>query len=65
MKKVLFLSLVLIAMMVVACGPSQEEVVAEATAQEQLVADSISAYEAQLTVEIDTTVEVVEIPVAE
>jgi uncharacterized protein YcfL len=45
MKKTLFLSLALIAMMVVACGPSQEEVAAEVAAQEQLTADSVLAFD--------------------
>ena len=45
MKKTLFLSLVLVAMMVMACGTGQEEAVTEVAAQEQLAADSVLAFD--------------------
>lgn len=43
MKKTLFLSLVLVAMMVMACGTSQEEAVTEAT--QETVVDSTPTFD--------------------
>ncbi|MCB0409564.1 MAG: hypothetical protein KDD29_05055 [Flavobacteriales bacterium] len=47
MKKVFILPVVLIASMVVSCGPSQEEI----EAKEQAIADSTAAYQAQIEAE--------------
>ncbi len=43
------LPVALIAMMVVACGPSQEEI----AAQEQVIADSVAAHEAQVILDAE------------
>lgn len=43
------LPVALIAMMVVACGPSQEEI----AAQEQAIADSVAAHEAQVILDAE------------
>ena len=49
MKKMFILPVALIAMMVVSCGPTQEEI----AAKEQAVADSTVAYDAQIQAEAD------------
>ncbi len=49
MKKMFILPVALIAMMVVSCGPTQEEI----AAKEQAVADSTAAYDAQIQAEAD------------
>tara|TARA_R110001592_G_scaffold251081_3_gene513760 strand:+ start:1933 stop:2169 length:237 start_codon:yes stop_codon:yes gene_type:complete len=49
MKKNIMLPVALIAMMVVACGPSQEEI----AAQEQVIADSVAAHEAQVILDAE------------
>lgn len=49
MKKMFILPVALIALMVTACGPSQEE----SAAKEQAMADSTAAYDAQVQAEAD------------
>jgi uncharacterized protein YcfL len=49
MKKNFILPVAVIAMMVVACGPSQEEI----AAKELAIADSIAAYDAQVILDAE------------
>ncbi|PJA06480.1 MAG: hypothetical protein COX70_09385 [Flavobacteriales bacterium CG_4_10_14_0_2_um_filter_32_8] len=49
MKKMFILPVALMAMMVVSCGPTQEEI----AAKEQAIADSTAAYDAQIQAEAD------------
>lgn len=53
MKKMFILPVALVALMVVSCGPTQEEV----EAREKAVADSVATYNAQVEAEAAATAE--------